>query len=66
MSGWTRSPTVLERPDYFATELLTDVWNKAGRSFEVRFCRRPLTGIFREAYGRPITRPWFLFVRATT
>ncbi|HEY6737896.1 MAG TPA: methyltransferase domain-containing protein [Actinopolymorphaceae bacterium] len=35
-----------ERPNYFATELLTDVWTKGGRSFEVRFYRRPLSAIF--------------------
>jgi SAM-dependent methyltransferase len=81
-----------ERPDYFATELLTDVWNKAGRSFEVHFYRRPLTEVFRAvreagflveevaepmpvpalaeqdaaAYQRLTTRPWFLFVRASS
>jgi SAM-dependent methyltransferase len=32
--------------DYHATELLTDLWEKGGREFEVRFWRRPLSAMF--------------------
>jgi hypothetical protein len=32
--------------DYFATELLQDRFVKAGKSFEVRFWRRPLRDMF--------------------
>ena len=35
---WKGSP----RPDYFATELLTDRWTKAGVTVEQSFWRRPL------------------------
>jgi SAM-dependent methyltransferase len=35
-----------ETGDYHATELLTDRWEKGGRSFEVRFWRRPLSAMF--------------------
>ncbi len=31
--------------DYFATTLLTDIWNKGGRDFTVRFYHRPLGAI---------------------
>jgi SAM-dependent methyltransferase len=34
--------------DYFATELLRDVWTVGGREREVRFWHRPLSRMFRE------------------
>jgi SAM-dependent methyltransferase len=34
--------------DYFATELLRDVWTVGGRDHEVRFWHRPLSRMFRE------------------
>jgi ubiquinone/menaquinone biosynthesis C-methylase UbiE len=34
-----------DRPSYFATELLCDVWNKGGKDFTVRYWRRPLTSM---------------------
>jgi hypothetical protein len=34
--------------DYFALELLCDVWTVAGREREVRFWHRPLSRMFRE------------------
>jgi SAM-dependent methyltransferase len=34
--------------DYFATELLRDVWTVGGREVEVRFWHRPLSRMFRE------------------
>jgi SAM-dependent methyltransferase len=37
-----------ESGDYFATELLRDVWLVGEREHEVRFWHRPLSGMFRE------------------
>ena len=37
-----------ESGDYFATELLRDVWTVGGREHEVRFWHRPLSRMFRE------------------
>ena len=37
-----------ESGDYFATELLRDVWTVGGREREVRFWHRPLSRMFRE------------------
>ena len=34
-----------DRPSYFATELLSDVWSKGGKDFTVQFWRRPLTAM---------------------
>ena len=34
--------------DYFAIELLRDVWTVGGREYEVRFWHRPLSRMFRE------------------
>jgi SAM-dependent methyltransferase len=34
--------------DYFATELLRDIWTVGGREVEVRFWHRPLSRMFRE------------------
>jgi SAM-dependent methyltransferase len=34
-----------DRPSYFATELLRDVWKKGGKDFTVQFWRRPLTAM---------------------
>jgi SAM-dependent methyltransferase len=34
--------------DYFATELLRDVWTVGGQDIEVRFWHRPLSRMFRE------------------
>lgn len=36
-----------DRPNYFATELMSDVWNKGGVDFPVQFWRRPLTAMVR-------------------
>lgn len=35
-----------ESGNYFATELIDDRWSKGGRSFAVKFWRRPLTDMF--------------------
>lgn len=33
------------RPDYFATELITDTWSKGGVAVDVSFWRRPLSAV---------------------
>lgn len=37
---------LLDRVDYFATELIVDAWKKEGRTFRVPFYRRPLSEVF--------------------
>ncbi|EIM05236.1 type 11 methyltransferase [Planococcus antarcticus DSM 14505] len=36
---------LLNRPQYFSTELIVDQWNKAGKTYQVPFYRRPLSEI---------------------
>ena len=41
-----RDVSIVEPPaPYFATMLLTDIWRKGGRDYEVRFYHRPLSAI---------------------
>ncbi|WP_142826253.1 class I SAM-dependent methyltransferase [Planococcus soli] len=36
---------LLDRVQYFSTELIVDEWNKAGKTYEVPFYRRPLSEV---------------------
>lgn len=36
---------LLAEPQYFSTELIVDQWNKAGKTYDVPFYRRPLSEI---------------------
>lgn len=37
---------LLDKAQYFSTELIVDEWNKAGKTYEVPFYRRPLSVVF--------------------